>query len=138
MVPTILNMILNHPEANNYREALSRWKITIGGAPLPKELAMAARRYGIRVMCGYGLSETAPVLTIAVPFDELLELPEDQMLEGVLLKAGLPIPLVEIRVVGEDMKDVPRDSRTTGEVVVRAPWTTREYYKDPELTTKLW
>lgn len=36
------------------------------------------------------------------------------------------------------MKDVPRDGRSTGEIVVRAPWLTREYYKDDAKTKELW
>jgi len=138
MVPTILNFVLNHPDAAQYRDALSRWKVIIGGAALPKELALAARRLGITVMAGYGLSETGPVLTLGAPKDELKDLPEDELLDRVLLQAGVPIPLVEVRVVDKDMKDVPRDGRTLGEIVVRAPWTTDGYYKDPEKSESLW
>lgn len=138
MVPSLLNMLLSHPDATNYREALSRWKVGVGGSALPRNLALTARKFGIKIMSGYGLSETAPVLTLATPKDELLQLPEDEMLDRVLLKAGTPIPLAEIRVVDDKMRDVPRDSKTMGEVVARAPWTTREYYKDPEGTKRLW
>ncbi len=138
MVPTMLNLILNHPNAKNYADALSRWKVIVGGAALPKELALAARKYGIKVMAGYGLSETAPVLTIAHPKDELLALPETELLDRVLLKAGTPLPLVEVKLVDEKMRELPHDGKTMGELVVRAPWTTREYYKDPEGTKKLW
>lgn len=138
MVPTSLNLILNHPEVKNYAPTLAKWKVVVGGAALPRELALAAKRFGIKITAGYGLSETAPVLTVASPRDELLELPDGEMLDRVLLKAGLPIPLVEVRVVDEKMRDVPRDGKTVGELVVRAPWTTREYYKDPEGTKKLW
>jgi fatty-acyl-CoA synthase len=138
MVPTALNLIVNHPEAKKYAQALSRWKVIVGGAALPRQLALAARRFGIKVTSGYGLSETAPVLTIATPKDEFLELSESEMLDKVLLKAGTAIPMVELRVVDEKMQDVPRDGKSTGELVARAPWATREYYKDPEGTKKLW
>jgi acyl-CoA synthetase (AMP-forming)/AMP-acid ligase II len=138
MVPTILNLVFNHADASQYREAFSRWKVVIGGAALPKELALTARRFGITVMTGYGLSETAPVLTLGTPKDEFRRLPEDQLLDQVLLRAGVPIPLVEIRVVDQNMKDVPRDGKALGEVVVRAPWTTEGYYKEPERSEALW
>jgi len=138
MVPTVLSMVLNHPEAGQYRESLSRWKVIVGGGQFPKELALKARKLGMTVMAGYGMSETGPVLTLGTPRDELLGLDEDPQLDRVLLQAGLPIPLVEIRVVGEDMKDVPRDGKTLGEVVVRAPWLTDGYYDDPEKSEALW
>jgi fatty-acyl-CoA synthase len=138
MVPTVLNMVLNHPEAGNYREALSHWKVIIGGAALPKELALTARRLGMTVMAGYGMSETGPVLTLGTPRDDVRSLPESEQLDRILLQAGLPIPLVQIRVVDQDMKDVPRDGKTLGEIVVRAPWLTEGYYKDPEKSEALW
>ncbi len=138
MVATVLNLVLNHPDAEQYREALSHWKVIIGGGPFPKELALKARRLGMTVMAGYGMSETGPVLTLGTPRDELQSLSEDQQLDRVLLQAGLPIPLVEIRVVDQEMKDVPRDGKTLGEIVVRAPWLTEGYYSDPEKSEALW
>jgi fatty-acyl-CoA synthase len=138
MVPTILNMIVNHPDAEKFRSALSRWKVVIGGSALPRELAVRARRLGIQVMAGYGLSETAPILTLANPNERHRGMNEEELLDSVLLKTGIPIPLVQIRVVDGQMKDVPRDGKSNGEVVVRGPWLTREYYKDEEKTRELW
>jgi fatty-acyl-CoA synthase len=138
MVPSILNMIVNLPNVTDYREYLSRWKIVVGGAALPRGLAERATSLGIRVMSGYGLSETAPVLTLATPTEAHRDMSEGELLEKVLLKTGLPIPLVQLRVVDESMNDVPRDGKTAGEIVVRAPWLTREYYKDQEKTNELW
>ncbi len=89
-------------------------------------------------MAGYGMSETAPVLTLGTPRDEFRKLPTEKLLDSVLLQAGLPIPLVEVRVVDQDMKDVPRDGKTLGEIVVRAPWTTESYYKEHERSEALW
>ena len=138
MVPTVLNMVINHPKAPEYREAFSRWRVVIGGAALPKGIALAAMQLGIKVMTGYGLSETAPVLTLGTPTDELRGLPEDQLLDRALLKTGVPIPLVEVRVVDQNMKEVPRDDKTLGEIVVRSPWTTQGYFKEPEKSAELW
>ena len=127
MVPTVLNMILNHPTVEAYREALSHWKVVVGGAALPTELARKATGYGIKIMSGYGLSETAPILTLGTPGEREYDLPPEEMLQKALLKTGLPVPLVDLRIVDGDMKDVPRDGKTIGEIVVRSPWTTREY-----------
>ncbi|MDA4130398.1 MAG: long-chain-fatty-acid--CoA ligase, partial [Thaumarchaeota archaeon] len=138
MVPTILNMVLHHPSVDSHREGLKHWKVVIGGSALPSELARKAMSFGIRVMTGYGLSETAPILTLGVPTYEEYDLPPSEMLESALLKAGLPVPLVDLRVVDDGMKDVKRDGKQVGELIVRSPWTTKEYYKDAELTSELW
>ena len=62
-VPTILHMLLKDPGAKDLD--LSRWKVIIGGAALPKGLAREALKRGIDIFSGYGLSETCPVLSIA-------------------------------------------------------------------------
>jgi fatty-acyl-CoA synthase len=138
MVPTILNMILNCPTVTNYPEALSKWKVSVGGGPLPREMAIRAQKLGISVMGGYGLSETAPVLTLANPTDRNIELSKEELVDAVLVKTGIPIPLVAVRVVDPEMRDIPRDGKTAGEIVVRGPWLTSEYYKDPAKTEELW
>ena len=138
MIPTVLDMVLSHPDVERYLYPLSKWKVIVGGDPLSRELALKARKLGVRVMTGYGLSETAPVLTLATPTDRLLALSEEDLLDKVLLKAGLPIPMVKLRLVDGKMNDVPRDDKTIGEVVVRAPWLVREYYKDDAKTRVLW
>ena len=129
-VPTILQMLLAAPEAKD--TDLSRLKMVIGGSALPQGLAAAAMAHGIDIYAGYGLSETCPVLSYAV----LTPGEEDDVPARV--KTGRPLPLVDLRIVDEDMQEQPRDGTSTGEVVVRAPWLTAEYVKNPEATTELW
>jgi len=137
MVPSILYMILTHPEIENYAKYLNGWKVVIGGAALPSGLAKLAEKFGINIMAGYGLSETCPVLTLALFTNKVKKMKEE---ERFLYKisTGIPIPFVNIRVVDSFNKDVPWDNKTIGEIVVRAPWLTSEYYKDPEKTKELW
>ncbi len=130
-VPTILYMLLTAPESEKYD--LSGLLFISGGQALPRGLAEAARKRGIKVMAGYGMTETAPILTLAtVP-------PKHRDKEELLISPGFPIPLVDLMVADpETLKPVPRDGKTMGEIVVRAPWVTPEYYKDPEKTEKAW
>jgi long-subunit acyl-CoA synthetase (AMP-forming) len=116
---------------------LSQWKVIIGGAKLPKGLALAARKLGIKVYAGYGLSETCPILSIAnlKPFMQTWD--EEQQLDWAI-KAGFTIPLVELKVIDAAGKEVARDSKETGEIVVCAPWCTPAYYKEPERSEELW
>jgi fatty-acyl-CoA synthase len=134
-VPTILHMILNSPAGQGVD--LSKWKVVVGGSALPKGLAKAALERGIDIFAGYGLSETCPVLTLAQLTPEMLERSPEEQIE-VLTRAGRPIPLVDLRVVDEDMREVPHDGKSTGEVVVRAPWLTQGYFKDNANSEQLW
>jgi fatty-acyl-CoA synthase len=135
-VPTILQMIVNAPAAK--KVDLSGWQVVIGGARLPKGLALDATKLGIKVYAGYGMSETCPVLTIAnlKPYMEK-DWDEGQQLDKAI-STGFPIPLVKLRVVSPDGEPVAHDGRERGEIQARTPWLTQAYYKDPEQTEDLW
>ncbi len=133
-VPTILQMVLS---ALKEDERLDDWKVVIGGSKLPKGLALRAIEKGIRVIAGYGMSETCPILTIAKLKPELLNISDEEKVD-FYIKTGYPVPFTYIRVVKEDFTDVKPGSDEVGEIVVRAPWLTKEYIKDPEKTKELW
>ncbi|MDB6108095.1 MAG: Medium-chain-fatty-acid--CoA ligase [Gammaproteobacteria bacterium] len=134
-VPTILQMLLS--AAAPAGSDLSGWKIVIGGSALAPSLAEAALRAGIDIFAGYGLSETGPTLTVARLRDAPQTLSRQSELEERCC-AGLPIPLVDLQIVDANGRRVPRDARTFGEIVVRAPWTTLGYVGDAEASAALW
>ncbi len=55
-----------------------------------------------------------------------------------LLKQGVPIPLCEVEIVDTNDNFLPHDGKTSGELVMRTPWLTESYYKEPEKTKELW
>ncbi|MEE9218305.1 MAG: fatty acid--CoA ligase [Acidobacteriota bacterium] len=134
-VPTILHMLLSSSKVQEVD--LSRWKVIIGGAALSHGLAKRALGLGIDVFTAYGLSETCPLITCAQLTREMLEWGANEQL-AMRCKTGRAGPLVDIRVVDEKFSDIPRDGKTTGEVIVRAPWLTMGYVKDPERSEELW
>ena len=134
-VPTILHMLLSDPAVEQID--LSRWKVIIGGSALPPALARRALDLGIDVFGGYGMSETAPVLTLA-QLNSKAGSDDDPDRTDIRCKAGRPIPLVDLKVVDSELCEVPRDGASTGEVVVRSPWLTQGYLDDPERSEELW
>jgi len=132
-VPTILNMLMASPDFASID--LSNWKVIIGGAALPKKMCQAAKAKGIDIFTGYGMSETCPVLTLAHVGNEELS---DEADTEIRCKTGRPLPLTQIRVVDEDMNDVPADGESVGEIVVRSPWLTQGYLKDSRNSETLW
>lgn len=134
-VPTILHMLLRAPGAE--RVDLSRWKVVVGGAALPKALCQAALARGIDAFAGYGMSETCPILTLAQLDEADLALPPEAQAE-LRCKTGRALPLVEVRVAGEGLAPQPADGRSTGEIVVRAPWLTQGYLKEEKASERLW
>lgn len=134
-VPTILHMLFKHPHAD--RIDLSRWKVIIGGAAMSRALCLEALKRGIDVFTGYGMSETCPILTFSQLTPEMLELSPDEQ-AAIRCKTGRSIPLVDLRVVDAELREQPRDGKTPGEIVVRAPWLTQGYLKDHRTSEKLW
>src|SRR5215831_269150 len=134
-VPTILQMLLNAAEAANVD--LRGLKMVIGGSALPKALAKQALARGIDIYAGYGMSETGPLLTVAHVKSSDLTGDPDQQVE-IRTKAGRFCPLVDVRIVDSDMKEMPHDGKSSGEIVARAPWLTQGYYKNPEASEQLW
>lgn len=133
-VPTLLEMLLKAADAA--KAHLGGLKMVIGGSELHEALAKKALEAGIDVCAGYGMSETGPVIAVAQVMTKDLGDPEREL--DVRVRAGITAPLVEARIVGQDMKDLPHDGVTTGELVLRSPWLTQGYVDDPEASEALW
>lgn len=134
-VPTILHMLMTSDIVDEID--LSAWKVIIGGSALPRGLADVAMARGIDLFSGYGMSETAPVLTISQYDDDIAAADADTQMD-IRCRAGRAVPLVDLKIVDEQMNDVACDGVSTGEIVVRAPWTTAGYYGNPEGSEELW
>lgn len=135
-VPTVLQMVVNSPAAKELD--LSSWKVIIGGSKLSKGLATSANNLGITVFTGYGMSETCPVISLSAPRTDMMDNLDDSEMLNLVVKTGLPIPLVEFEVLDFEGKPQPHDGESVGEVVFRAPWLTQDYFKAPEKSEELW
>jgi fatty-acyl-CoA synthase len=134
-VPTILQMLLD--AAAKTGADLKGWKMCIGGSALSAGLARAALTRGIDVYAGYGMSETGPVMAVSRLIDPPGSVPEDLEIDR-RCRAGLPIPLVDMKIVDAAGALVVRDGQAVGEVVVRSPWTTPCYVGNPDASEDLW
>jgi fatty-acyl-CoA synthase len=129
-VPTMLNMILNHPDLGKY-DLSSLDLVTLGGAPAPPEMIRRAEQVlGCKVLAGYGLSETTPVLTVAQDKVTLRETDEERVERQS--SAGLPGHGIELRLVGPEGQSLPWDGEAIGEVAVRSNVVMKGYWDDPE------
>ncbi|MRG54607.1 long-chain-fatty-acid--CoA ligase [Phyllobacterium sp. SYP-B3895] len=134
-VPTILQMLLD--AASKANTDLAGLKMVVGGSELSKALAKRALSLGVDVYSGYGMSESAPLLCLAQVKSADLTGDMDHEVD-IRTKGGMSAPLVDIRLVDSHLNDVPHDGKTSGEVVVRAPWLTQGYVDNPEASEQLW
>ena len=100
-------------------------------------MCKAALDLGINIYTGYGMSETCPVLTLANLKPHMLAWEEERQIE-MRCRTGLPIPNVLLEIVDPEGNPMAHDGKSTGEVVVRSPWLTQGYVKDPQRSEELW
>jgi fatty-acyl-CoA synthase len=134
-VPTILRMLLDAAAKANVD--LKGLKMVIGGSALPKVLAKQALAMGIDIFAGYGMSETGPLAAVSHVRSKDLSGDAEGEVE-FRTRAGMAGPLVDLHIVDDDMKDVPHDGKSAGEIVLRAPWLTQGYFNNPETSEQLW
>lgn len=134
-VPTILQMLLNTPSAKGHD--FGGLKMIIGGSALNRALYDAAKARGIQLTAAYGMSETCPLISCAHINDELLAGSEDEQIT-YRIKAGVPVPLVEAAIMSADGTMLPADGESQGELVLRSPWLTQGYFREPEKGQELW
>ncbi|SOS32477.1 long-chain fatty acid-CoA ligase [Pseudomonas syringae group genomosp. 3] len=134
-VPTILQMLLNAKSAQDVD--FGGWKIVIGGSALNRSLYQAAKAKGIQLTAAYGMSETGPLISVAHINEELKAGSEDEQIT-YRIKAGVPGMLVDAAIIDQQGNFLPADGETQGELVLRAPWLTESYYREPEKGAELW
>ena len=134
-VPTILQMVLAAPGAQGHD--FGGLKMIIGGSALNRSLYEAAKARGIQLTAAYGMSETCPLISCGHINDELMAGSEDER-TTYRIKAGVPVPLVEAAIMSADGTLLPADGETQGELVLRAPWLTQGYFREPEKGAELW
>jgi fatty-acyl-CoA synthase len=134
--PTVLIAIANGPEAQ--RKLLNRGVrlLTAGAPPAAATIERIEGELGWQVTQVYGLTETAPFISICEP---LPEHEQSAPAQRAVVKARQGVELItsgELRVVDPDMGEVPRDGATVGEIVARGNVVMRGYFNDPEATAQ--
>ena len=124
-VPTMYIAVLHHPNVEAYDVSTLRIGIS-GGAPLPAEVLDAfEERFGIVILEGYGLTETASTTTFNVSVDE-----------RKIYSVGKPIWGVEVEIWDDANRPLPPGSENVGEIVIRGVNTMRGYFRKPEETAE--
>ena len=138
VVPTIVAMLLEYPDLQKF-DLSSLVNVGVGGGALPLGLKKKFEQImpHFQVGSGYGMTETAPTTVTAFIKKDQIDWPKEEI-DEILVKTGLPVCGLEVQVVDEKGKEVPRDNATLGEIVIRGPWVMEQYYKNPEKTSEVW
>ncbi|RPI25885.1 MAG: fatty-acid--CoA ligase, partial [Actinobacteria bacterium] len=130
-VPTvwlgIQQYLMQHPEA----DISSIRAFLCGGSAVPRAMIeWYWRERGIRVIQGWGMTETNPVAATAILKPWMEDWDFDRQLD-VMETAGRIVPGLEYKIVDEAGDELPHDGEAFGELLIRGPWIAAEYYKDP-------
>jgi fatty-acyl-CoA synthase len=129
-VPTIWLGVLAALDKGNH-DIRSVERIVCGGSAPPR--AMMERyetKYGVPFLHAWGMTEMSPLGSVSRLKTYLSDLEGDDRWR-YLTSQGLASPLVDIKAVDEEGRDVPWDGKALGELVVRGPWVTAGYFNDP-------
>jgi fatty-acyl-CoA synthase len=135
--PTVLISLANAPEQVRGEVPAGVRVVTAGAPPAAATIERLEGEFGWEVTQVYGLTETAPFITICAP------LPEHEALtpaDRAVVKARTGVELItsgELQVVDAKGEEVPADGRALGEIVVRGNVVMDGYYHDPEATQRV-
>jgi fatty-acyl-CoA synthase len=131
--PTVQLMIINHPNAHRLEQPVTA--MVAASPPSPTLLARLSE-LNFRIVHVYGLTETYGPITVCPTQEGWQELPLEQRAR-LLARQGQAYPSADlIRVIDEDMQDIPRDGKAMGEVVMRGNNVMSGYFGDETATEK--
>jgi fatty-acyl-CoA synthase len=134
--PTVLISLANAPAAVRGDVPRGVHVATAGAPPAAATIERLEGEFGWEITHVYGLTETAPFITVCDPLPEHAELP---LADRAVVKARQGVELItsgELVVVGDSGDEVPWDGETLGEITVRGNVVMEGYYNDPEATKK--
>jgi fatty-acyl-CoA synthase len=139
-VPTIwMGLIQLYDQA--LEKQPGRWRLPagmrslVGGSAVPESLIRAFARHGVWIVQGWGMTETSPIATVSYQRNELKDAGDDERFRRAAM-AGVPVPLVDVRIRTDEGGDAPHDGRTMGEIQVRGPFITGSYHEVPRSADK--
>lgn len=134
--PTVLASLLHHPATRNFRLD-HPLRVATGGAPPSPALLRDGEQFGLEIVHLYGLTETYGPFTFC---EWRKEWDAQPLAERAQIKALQGVPNLasgtSLRVVDEQMRDVPANGQTLGEVVMRGNIVMKGYFQDPQATAE--
>ena len=130
LIPTMLNMLVNYPGVSDFDYRRLRVLLS-GGAPIaPEVVRRIVETFGCDYIQTYGMTETSPYLTLSILKGHLLQRsPEEQL--RFKSKTGREFIAVELKVVTDDGREIKKDEKEVGEIIVRGDTVTPGYWQLP-------
>ncbi|MCI0543989.1 MAG: long-chain fatty acid--CoA ligase [Actinobacteria bacterium] len=129
-VPTVWLGIKQYLEANPEIDISHMRAFFCGGSAVPRSMIeWYWTNKGVRVVQGWGMTETNPVASTAILKPHMESWPLEDQLDR-METAGIPVAGLQVKIVDEVGEGLPHDGEAFGELLIRGPWIAAEYYKD--------
>ncbi|KKB99946.1 MULTISPECIES: fatty acid--CoA ligase [Mycobacteriaceae] len=125
-VPTIWTDVLHYLRDNPGHDVSSLKMVACGGSAVPRSLMTAYDELGIRIVQAWGMTETSPLASVALPRSS--DTPERSL--HLRATQGRVVAGVQARIVDDSGAEQPWDGKSVGEIQVRGPWITQSYYEN--------
>jgi 3-(methylthio)propionyl---CoA ligase len=127
-VPTIWQGLLAYVEQNSLKFSTVKRTVIGGAACPPAMLCTFQDEYGIDVIHAWGMTELSPIGTVCTLKARQATLGKEERYQ-VQTKQGRPLYGVDMKIVGEDGRELPWDGIASGDLLVRGPWVASNYFK---------
>ncbi|ELZ25423.1 long-chain fatty acid--CoA ligase [Natrinema limicola] len=129
-VPTVWLGLMDYCSENEV-DLSALETVIVGGSAAPKSMIEWFDEQGVEVLHAWGMTETAPIGSVSHLKADLHDAASDTKIDK-RSKQGLVVPGLEFKVVGDDGNEVAWNGEEFGELWIRGPWVTTEYFKRPE------
>ena len=127
-VPTVWLGVLQHLQKTG-KKPITLKRLICGGSAVPPALMQAfEQQFGIKIIHAWGMTEMSPLGTVCSLKNKHLDLPAEEQFK-IELKQGRPPYGVELKIVDPEGKELPRDGKASGDLLVRGPWIIERYFK---------
>lgn len=127
-VPTVWLGLVNYVKTNKLKFSSFNRTVIGGSACPPAMIRTFQEELGVQVLHAWGMTEMSPLGTVCTLKGKQLALAEEQRY-AVQNKQGRPLYGVDMKIVDDDGKELPRDGKAFGDLLVRGPWITTRYFK---------
>ena len=127
-VPTVWLMLLQHMREHGLKLPHMN-RTVIGGSACPRSMIETfEQEYGVTVIHAWGMTEMSPLGTTGTMKRKMLDLPFDEQM-AFKAKQGRALYGVDLKITDDSGKELPRDGKAFGHLMVRGPWITNGYFK---------
>ncbi|MDX2219297.1 MAG: 3-(methylthio)propionyl-CoA ligase [Burkholderiales bacterium] len=128
-VPTVWLGLLNHLKQHNLKFSTLKYTVIGGSAAPPAMIRSFQEDFGVQVLHAWGMTEMSPLGTLNTPKEKHLSLTAEERFK-LSLNQGRTFYGLDLKLIDDDGKELPRDGKSAGHLLVKGQWVIQDYYRN--------